>query len=295
MTQRRSFIFATGASFLGSACSTSPLSVPSPGTRRPDALSIDPGRYTAQTVTVNGRAFALRAFEGLPVVRRPVASEYQAINLYVPEAYFHGGTVGRYTASTAPIFLPNQIGGYMPAVPGSPHVRMGPPLPVGQSMPPSAMAVALTRGFVVASPGARGRTLRATDGRWIGKAPAAIVDLKAAVRWLRHNAGRLPGDTERIISNGTSAGGALSALLGASGNSEDYEAELQNLGAAAQRDDIFAVSSYCPITNLEHADAAYEWQFQGQEEYRNVKVSMLDFKVQRQETVSRLTPDQLTL
>jgi hypothetical protein len=260
-----------------------------------NTLRFDPERYTKLPLTVAGRTFNVRAHENLPVVTQPVLASHQAINVYVPEAYFLGQAVGRYTAKTAPIFLPNQIGGYMPALPGKPTQRMGPPLPPGTVAPPTAMAVALSRGYVVASPGARGRTQQAADGRWIGKAPAAIVDLKAAVRWLHHNAGRLPGNTERIVSNGTSAGGALSALLGASGNHPDYAAELQALGAAPGRDDVFAVSAYCPITNLEHADAAYEWQFQGLAEYRSVKLSMLDFSVQRQETVSRLSADQLQL
>lgn len=69
-----------------------------------------------------------------------------------------------------------------------------------------------------AGEGARGRTLRDAAGTFIGKAPVAIVDLKAAVRYLRFNDDRMPGDAKKIISNGTSAGGALSALLGASGN-----------------------------------------------------------------------------
>jgi len=253
--------------------------------------AIDPGRYTTQTVEADGRRVVVRAYEGLPVVARPVEPEYQALNLYVPEAYFRGERVGRYDAASAPIFLPNSIGGYMPARPATPTQRMGPRPASGAG----AMATALARGFVVAAPGARGRTLHAADGRWTGKAPAAIVDLKAAVRWLRANAGRLPGNTERIVSNGTSAGGAMSALLGASGNSPDYAAELRALGAAEQRDDVFAVSAYCPITNLAHADAAYEWQFDGLEEYRNVTIAMLDFKVQRSETVARLDERQRAL
>lgn len=103
---------------------------------------------------------------------------------------------------------------------------------------------------------------------YVGKAPALIVDYKAAVRYLRYNAARLPaGNTERIISNGTSAGGALSALLGATGNSPDYTAALAEIGAAGARDDIFAASCYCPITNLEHADMAYEWIFSGINDY----------------------------
>jgi hypothetical protein len=229
------------------------------------------------------------------VVERPVLPTHQALNLYVPEAYFEGGTVGRYRAATAPIFLPNGVGGYMPALPGRPGNRMGPPPTAGQPAAPNAMAVALTRGLVVAAPGARGRTQQAADGRWIGKAPAAIVDLKAAVRWLRHNVGRFPGDTERIVSNGTSAGGALSALLGASGNHPDYEPELQALGAAPGRDDVFAVSAYCPITHLEQADGAYEWQFHGIDRYRRIDVSMLDFRIERRETEHALSAADLAL
>jgi hypothetical protein len=103
------------------------------------------------------------------------------------------------------------------------------------------------------------------------------------------------GHTDRIVSNGTSAGGALSALLGASDNCTDFDAELQALGAATGRDDIFAVSAYCPITDLEHADAAYEWQFQGLAEYRQIAISMLDFKVERKEVVGRLDAAQLQL
>ena len=91
----------------------------------------------------------------------------------------------------------------------------------------NAMLVALSKGYVVAAPGARGRTTQAADGTYTGKAPALIVDMKAAVRYLRHNAGKLPGDTEKIISNGTSAGGALSTLIGATGDSKDYEPYLK--------------------------------------------------------------------
>ena len=87
----------------------------------------------------------------------------------------------------------------------------------------------------MAAPGARGRTSQGADGTYTGKAPALIVDMKAAVRYVRHNAGRLPGDTEKIISNGTSAGGALSSLMGATGNSSDYEPYLKALGAANER------------------------------------------------------------
>ncbi|UUU28125.1 subtype B tannase [Streptomyces sp. DSM 40750] len=121
--------------------------------------------------------------------------------------------------------------------------------------------LALAAGYVVVEPGARGRTLVDSDGTYYGVAPAAIVDLKAAVRYLRFNKGRIPGDTDRIVSSGTSAGGALSALLGASGDSPLYDAYLKEIGAADASDAIFASGDWCPITDLEHADMAYEWNW----------------------------------
>lgn len=78
--------------------------------------------------------------------------------------------------------------------------------------------------------------------------------MKAAVRYLKYNRDRICGSMSHIISNGTSAGGALSALLGVTGNHPDYESFLEEAGAACAEDDIFAASCYCPITNLEHGD-----------------------------------------
>ena len=121
--------------------------------------------------------------------------------------------------------------------------------------------ICLARGFVIVEPGCRGRDNQFPDGRYYGKAPAAIVDLKAAVRYLRHNRGVLPGNPDWIISTGGSAGGALSALLGASGNSPLYESYLQEIGAAPERDDILGSCNFSAITNLEHADACYEWEY----------------------------------
>lgn len=279
------------------------------------SLDFDAARYERQSLIVDGRTIAVRAYENIVYVARPVDTTYQVMNIYVPEAYFQGQGIGPFTAQTAPIFFPNQVGGYMPGKPGTPAGRGGSPgggprgaaapppggAPAGRGGPPtgggqpSTIAVALSKGYVVASPGTRGRTTRDADGRYTGKAPAAIVDLKAAVRYLRRNDARMPGDAEKIISNGTSAGGALSALLGASGNSADYEPYLQELGAAQARDDIYAVSAYCPITNLEHADSAYEWLFNGVNDYMKIEMAMLGYNVQRKEVGGTLTDAQIEL
>ena len=91
----------------------------------------------------------------------------------------------------------------------------------------------------------------------------------------------MPGDAEKIISNGTSAGGALSVLLGAGVTDGDDCKLFETMGAADARDDIYAVSAYCPISILEHADAAYEWEFNGVNDYEKMDISMLDYKVER--------------
>ena len=75
---------------------------------------------------------------------------------------------------------------------------------------------------------------------YTGRAPKAILDLKAAIRYLRHFDKQMPGDAERIITDGTSAGGAMSALMGATGNNPEYAELLKAMGAADERDDVFA-------------------------------------------------------
>ena len=226
------------------------------------SLDFDASKYTEEHMDCEGQDVAYRAYRDIVYVAHPAAADAEQMNIFIPAAYFTGGTVNGYTAKTAPIFLPNGVGGYMPGMAGEPaigdHGATG----------PNAALVALSRGYVVAAPAIRGRTTQDAAGAYVGKAPAFIVDYKAAVRYLRHNQALLPaGDTEKIISDGTSAGGALSALLGATGNSPDYAPYLSAIGAADERDDIFASMDYCPITNLEHADMAYEWMFSGVNEY----------------------------
>ncbi|MCX6544527.1 MAG: alpha/beta hydrolase [Acidobacteria bacterium] len=53
--------------------------------------------------------------------------------------------------------------------------------------------------------------------------PAQIEDCKAAVRWLRANAGQYGIDGERIAAWGESAGGHLAALLGTAGGANAFD------------------------------------------------------------------------
>jgi hypothetical protein len=223
------------------------------------SLVFDENRFSEKTINVDDKTIAYRSYEGISYVSKPVDTRYQTMNFYVPSEYYQGKSIRNYTKETAPIFLPNTVGGYMPGAAGRPGRDRG--------NLPNTIALALVKGYIVASPGARGRTLKDEKGLYTGKAPACIVDLKGAVRYLRHNDKIMPGDAEKIISNGTSAGGALSSLLGATGNSPDYEPYLKAIGAATERDNIFAASCYCPITNLENGDTAYEWLFYGVNSY----------------------------
>ncbi len=215
-------------------------------------MTFDTEKFTTEQLENGYFKISYRAYKNIPYVKNPVSPELQVLNIFIPTAYFNGGTINGYTAKNAPIFFPNSIGGYMETKPCSPCVRDDGSF--------NTEAMALAHGYVVISAGARGRTT--SDGeKYIGKAPACIVDLKAAVRFVRSISDKICGDVNKIISNGTSAGGAMSALLASSGDSPLYLPYLEKLGAENTSDRIFAASCYCPITNLENADSAYEWQY----------------------------------
>ena len=227
------------------------------------SLAFDVKNYESRSSTIDNKEIKYRAFEYIPYVANPIDIDQQYMNIYVPEEYFNNGTVNGYNTQTAPIFMPNAVGGYMPSQAMAPKVENG---------KPNSVLYALSRGYVVASPATRGRTNKASDGNFIGKAPAVIVDLQAATAYLHANNAAIPGNANRIITNGTSAGGALSLLQGATGNSSDFQPYLQALGAATAPTNVYAVSAYAPITNLDAADMAYEWSYSGITSFN--KVSM---------------------
>ncbi len=209
-----------------------------------DPLKFDASKGVEQSLTLpNGRVVDYMAWEGIPYVANVEDADYQCLNFYVP--------IVSLERSDVPILLRNNVGGYMAAR-------------AKQPSPTDATGRALSEGYAVCIPGTRGSnsTIESTDGTiYTGRAPAGLLDLKAVVRYLRHNDDVMAGSAERIISDGTSAGGAMSSLLGATGNHPIYEPYLQTMGAATERDDIFAAVCYCPITDLDHADMAYEWLY----------------------------------
>lgn len=138
---------------------------------------------------------------------------------------------------TAPIVIPVNTPGYMAMTAPSDYV--------------SSAADYTDAGFIYVNAGCRGRN----EG-----APAGVTDLKAAVRYIRYNEGNIPGSMERIFTFGMSGGGAQSALMGATGDSELYLPYLEAIGAVMGVSDAVAGSMcWCPVTNLDYADEAYEW------------------------------------
>ncbi len=193
----------------------------------------------------------------------PRDAVHETLSVFVPGSYFHGkknsdGTyacsidysakINGYTAATAPMLLAVNTAGYeAKTAPASDHG--------------TAMMRCLKAGMVYVSPGLRG-----TGGKNPEGAPWGAADLKAAVRFLRLNMERLPGDPDRIFAFGTGAGGALSAVLGASGDSAAYLPYLDGAGAAlydekgaAISDAVRGVMCWNPFPAPDTADSAYEW------------------------------------
>ncbi len=211
-----------------------------------NSLRFDPQKCTQKEITLpNGETIHYRAYERIYYVTNIEDSAYQFLNIYIPDNVDP-------TDNKTPIFLRTYVGGYMSAAAMEPSKN-------------DATGRALQEGYIVCIPGSRGwdASTMTADGkkRFTGRAPATLIDLKAAVRYLRYNDDLIPGDAEKIITDGTSAGGAMSALLGTTGNHPDYDPYLHRAGAANARDDIFAAVCFCPIIDLEHADMAYEWMY----------------------------------
>ena len=202
------------------------------------ALKFSPDASEIRTLTIpGGKTVSYTAYEQIYYVTNVEDSTYQFLNFYVPEE----------ADQSTPILLRTYVGGYMASAAKTPSAT-------------DASGRALAEGYVVCIPGARGSNSKVGDV-YTGRAPRGLLDLKAAVRYLRLNDKLMAGDAEKIFTDGTSAGGAMSSLLGATGNAPCYESYLQEMGAASTRDDVFAAICYCPITDLDHADMAYEWLY----------------------------------
>lgn len=209
-----------------------------------DKLAFNSAESRQATLSMpSGETVNYTAYENIFYVTNIEDSVYQTLNIYVPDKLKSG--------ESTPIFLRTYIGGYMATTAKSPSAT-------------DATGRALKEGYVVCIPGSRGANSTITrDGKTIytGIAPNGLLDLKAAIRYLRYNDNVIPGSAERIIIAGTSAGGAMSALVGATGDRPEYNDYLLRMGAAPTSDKVFASVCYCPITDLNHADMEYEWLY----------------------------------
>ena len=177
--------------------------------------------------------------------------ENQTLSIFIPGEYMTAtsngdGTytadlnanakIGEYTSTTAPIVMPINTPGYSK---------------MNALKEYSSEAATYTKeGFIYMAAGLRGRDTGA---------PSGVVDAKAAIRYIRWNT-NLVSSTNPFYVFGMSGGGAQSSIIGASGDSELYTSYLNEIGAISSTSDaVDGVMAWCPITNLDVADAAYEW------------------------------------
>lgn len=81
-------------------------------------------------------------------------------------------------------------------------------------------------------------------------APSNVHDCKAAVRWVRANAVKFNFDRERIGVWGSSAGGHLAAMLGATSHTTSYDGLSDNPEHADQPSHVKSVCDYCGPSDL---------------------------------------------
>lgn len=195
--------------------------------------------------------------EDILYTEKATTPKFQRLSIFVPEVYMRengeidpSGEMNGYTASTAPVIFENNSAGYMQM----PHVWLDGPRCYAHPY--------LKQGYVYVTCGNRGHESKDSSGKFCGKAPVNLVDLKTGIRFIRHNRASIPGDMTKLISVGWSAGGAMSTLLGVTGDNENFIPYLEENGAFMEESDaVYASQIYCPIIDLEHADLAYEWLF----------------------------------
>ncbi|MBB3113370.1 hypothetical protein FHS18_005482 [Paenibacillus phyllosphaerae] len=237
------------------------------------------GEYTQDnsSLTFNDKAWKYDAENdvywqiGISYGSATETKDYETMAIYVPGAYMNAtangdgtytcsinesATINGYTANTAPIVFPVNTAGYSAQKAATEYSYNG-------------LSSYMDAGFIYVYSGMRGRNNGYDDSgnlTYSGGAPWGVTDLKAAVRYLRFNEASLPGNTDSIFVFGHSGGGAQSSVMGASGDSSLYYDYLKSIGAAMYdangnyiSDAINGVMAWCPITSLDYADEAYEW------------------------------------
>lgn len=272
------FLMATMVMSL-SACSNSPTSKKEESTKADDEIKELLSNYKQddKSLTFDNSAWSYDKDNnvywqiGVKYSSKPETTDYETMAIYIPGAYMNAtsngngtytctinteGNVNGYTAKTAPIVFPVNTAGYSAQA-------------AAKSYSYNGLSSYIKAGYIYVYAGLRGRNNGYdSSGKltYSGGAPWGVTDLKAAVRYYRYNQSAIPGNTDAIFTFGHSGGGAQSALTGASGDSKLYYTYLESIGAAMYDKDgkyisdaICGAMSWCPITSLDYADEAYEW------------------------------------
>jgi hypothetical protein len=261
-----------------SAAQPTAVNAAPPATTAPAATT----ELTKDTISTQALAFNNKAWQydatndvywqiGIVYCTKPETTDYESLGIYVPGAYLTAtpngdgtftavlnekGAINGFTAKTAPLVFPVDTPGY------------------AQHKAPTAYSYDeisdyMKAGFIYINAGLRGKE-NGYDANnkliYSGGAPWGVTDLKAAVRYIRYNKNVLPGNTDSIFIFGMSGGGAQTSVMGASGNSKLYNPYLESIGAAMVdatgapiSDAVSGAMAWCPITSLDYADEAYEW------------------------------------
>jgi len=231
----------------------------------------------AEALTFNNSAWNYDAANdvywqiGVQYAATPETTEYETLGIYVPGAYMTAtansdgtftaalneqGAINGFTAKTAPMVFPVNTPAYS---------AQQAPTAYGYD----EISSFLKAGFIYVHAGMRGKDNgydASNNLTYSGGAPWGVTDFKAAVRFIRYNKEILPGNTDSLFAFGMSGGGAQTSVIGASGDSELYFPYLESIGAAMYdasgqyiSDAVTGAMAWCPITSLDYADGAYEW------------------------------------
>ncbi len=242
-------------------------------------VSLDPAKDDAyaEALTFNNSTWNYDADNdvywqiGVQYAATPETTEYETLGIYVPGAYMTAtansdgtftaalneqGAINGFTAKTAPMVLPVNTPGYS---------AQQAPTAYGYD----EISNFLKAGFIYVHAGMRGKANgydASGNLTYSGGAPWGVTDFKAAVKFIRYNKEVLPGNTDSVFAFGMSGGGAQTSVIGASGDSELYFPYLESIGAAMYdangqyiSDAVTGAMAWCPITSLDYADGAYEW------------------------------------
>ncbi len=188
---------------------------------------------------------------GILYVQRPEDEKYERMALFVPAEFMkcrangsgtygcepnEAGKIGEYTIKNAPIVIPIETSEY----------EANPALKAYRNVSAHTKA-----GHIYAHVGFRGKE---------HGVPAGLVDIKAAIRYLRHNQKQVPANTDYIFVFGAEAGGGLASLVGTTADSPLFRPYFKDIGALERGNErIYGVMAWSPSTNFDAANEAYEW------------------------------------